>query len=153
MQPSEPLRQFLQAARSAGMRVSAAEGIDAARAVQVVGYADRTTLKDTLSFVLAKTLDEKNLFDECFDLYFRRDSLSQDDDDAATDPRNPTIQGGFGGEGSGGGGGSALTRLLLADDRADTDSSVERVMGTKAETRFAFIQERAEFAGEELLDV
>ena len=34
---SEPLRQFLQAARSAGMRVSAAEGIDAARAVQVVG--------------------------------------------------------------------------------------------------------------------
>ena len=45
---TEPLRQFLQAARSAGMRVSAAEGIDAARAVQVVGYADRTVLKDTL---------------------------------------------------------------------------------------------------------
>ena len=31
--------------------------------------------------------------------------------------------------------------------------SVERLMGTKAEVRFAFIQERAEFAGEELLDV
>jgi hypothetical protein len=31
---SEPLRQLLQAARSAGIRVSAAEGIDAARAVQ-----------------------------------------------------------------------------------------------------------------------
>jgi len=26
-------------------------------------------------------------------------------------------------------------------------------MGTKAETRFAFIQEKAEFASEELLDV
>ena len=39
--PSEPLRQFLQAARSAGIRVSAAEGIDAARAVQVVGFSDR----------------------------------------------------------------------------------------------------------------
>jgi hypothetical protein len=36
---------------------------------------------------------------------------------------------------------------------ADSDSSVERLTGTKAETRFAFIQEKAEFAGEELLDV
>ena len=88
---SEPLRQFLQAARSAGMRVSAAEGIDAARAVQVVGYSDRTVLKDTLSLVLAKTPDEKNLFDECFDLYFRRDSLAPDDDDA-TDLQTPTMQ-------------------------------------------------------------
>ena len=32
-------------------------------------------------------------------------------------------------------------------------SSVERLMGTKAEARFAFIQEKAEFASEELLDV
>jgi topoisomerase-4 subunit B len=46
-----------------------------------------------------------------------------------------------------------LKVMLLTDDRADTDSSVERLMGTKAETRFAFIQERAEFAGEEMLDV
>ena len=46
-----------------------------------------------------------------------------------------------------------LKVMLVTDDRADTDSSVERLMGTKAETRFAFIQERAEFAGEELLDV
>ncbi|MGB9367515.1 MAG: DNA topoisomerase IV subunit B [Xanthobacteraceae bacterium] len=46
-----------------------------------------------------------------------------------------------------------LKVMLLTDDRADTESSVERLMGTKAETRFAFIQERAEFAGEELLDV
>jgi topoisomerase-4 subunit B len=46
-----------------------------------------------------------------------------------------------------------LKVMLMTDDRADTDSSVERLMGTKAETRFAFIQERAEFASEELLDV
>jgi topoisomerase-4 subunit B len=46
-----------------------------------------------------------------------------------------------------------LKVMLLTDDRADTESSVERLMGAKAETRFAFIQERAEFAGEELLDV
>ncbi len=46
-----------------------------------------------------------------------------------------------------------LRVVLLTEDREDTADSVERLMGTKAEARFAFIQERAEFAGEELLDV
>jgi topoisomerase-4 subunit B len=46
-----------------------------------------------------------------------------------------------------------LRVVLLAEDRDDTADSVERLMGTKAESRFAFIQEKAEFAREELLDV
>ena len=46
-----------------------------------------------------------------------------------------------------------LRVVLLTEDREDTADSVERLMGTKADARFAFIQERAEFAGEELLDV
>jgi len=46
-----------------------------------------------------------------------------------------------------------LRVVLLTDDREDTADSVERLMGTKAEARFAFIQEHAEFAEEELLDV
>jgi topoisomerase-4 subunit B len=46
-----------------------------------------------------------------------------------------------------------LRVVLAADDRGDTAKSVERLMGTKAEARFDFIQERAEFASEELLDV
>ncbi len=51
---TEPLRRFLQVARGAGLRVSAAEGIDAARAVDLVGFSDRTMLKDTLGLILAK---------------------------------------------------------------------------------------------------
>jgi topoisomerase-4 subunit B len=48
----------------------------------------------------------------------------------------------------------ALLRVVVMDDeRKQTDSSVERLMGNKPEGRFAFIQERAEFAGEEMLDV
>jgi uncharacterized protein with von Willebrand factor type A (vWA) domain len=122
---SEPLRQFLQAARSVGIRVSAAEGIDAARAVQVVGYADRTLLKDTLALVLAKTPDEKHLFEECFDLYFRRDQLAQDEE-PATNPQSPVITpGGFGGEGTGGGGGRSLSQMLLDDDRAALAAAME----------------------------
>ena len=42
---------------------------------------------------------------------------------------------------------------FIADDREGTASSVERLMGTKAEARFAFITEKAEFAGDEMLDV
>jgi len=47
-----------------------------------------------------------------------------------------------------------LLRVVVVDDeRKKTDSSVERLMGNKPEARFEFIQERAEFADEELLDV
>ncbi len=46
-----------------------------------------------------------------------------------------------------------LRVVLLADDREGTADSVERLMGTKAEARFAFISDKAEFASEELLDV
>ena len=46
-----------------------------------------------------------------------------------------------------------LKVMLVANDRADTDSSVERLMGTKAEARFAFISQKAPYASEELLDV
>ncbi len=46
-----------------------------------------------------------------------------------------------------------LRVTLIADDRKDTEKSVERLMGTKPELRFAFIQERAEFADESALDV
>jgi topoisomerase IV subunit B len=48
---------------------------------------------------------------------------------------------------------SLLRVVLVTEDREDTANSIERLMGTKAEARFLFIQERAEFAREELLDV
>ena len=47
-----------------------------------------------------------------------------------------------------------LLRVTVVEgDRKATDKSVERLMGAKAEARFEFIQERAEFADEEMLDV
>src|ERR1700712_2852518 len=86
--PREPLRRFFQVARGAGLRVSAAEGIDAARAVDLVGFEDRTVLKDTLALILAKTPEEKDLYEEAFELYFKRDAFSGGgaDDDEAADP-------------------------------------------------------------------
>jgi topoisomerase-4 subunit B len=44
--------------------------------------------------------------------------------------------------------------VVLADkEMKPTARSVERLMGTKAEARFEFIQEKAEFASADLLDV
>ena len=41
-----------------------------------------------------------------------------------------------------------LRVTVLAEDDAGTRDAVERLMGNKPEARFAFIQERAAFAGE-----
>jgi uncharacterized protein with von Willebrand factor type A (vWA) domain len=129
---TEPLRRFLQVARGAGLRVSAAEGIDAARAVDLVGFADRTVLKDTLGLILAKTPDEKTLYNEAFDLYFKRDEFadkggSADPPDAGPDA---SPEGGFGdgpgGEGMGGSGGQSLGALLADDDRAALATAMEQ---------------------------
>ena len=46
-----------------------------------------------------------------------------------------------------------LRVMLAADEHKATEKSVERLMGTKPEARFEFIQERAEFADEAALDV
>ena len=47
-----------------------------------------------------------------------------------------------------------LLRVVLVDkERKPTQKSVERLMGSKAEARFEFIQENAEFAADALLDV
>ena len=47
-----------------------------------------------------------------------------------------------------------LLRVMVVEaDKKATEKSVERLMGNKAEARFEFIQERAEFASDEMLDV
>jgi topoisomerase-4 subunit B len=47
-----------------------------------------------------------------------------------------------------------LKVVVLAEDKEETSSSVERLMGNKPEARFTFIQERAAFAAEqELVDI
>ena len=132
---SEPLRRFLQVARGAGLRVSASEGIDAARALDVIGYGDRTALKDTLGLVLAKTPDEKALYNEAFDLYFKHEALdgrnnAEDTDDAENGESDAQGQGtpggGEGGEGIGPGSSSALSELLTEDDRAGLATAMEK---------------------------
>ena len=125
---SEPLRRFLQVARGAGLRVSAAEGIDAARALQMIGYSDREILKDSLGLILAKTPEEKALYEEAFELYFKRDEFAgkEDGEEDSERPRVNPASLAQGGEGMGGSGGQSLGQLLEQDDRASLATAMEQ---------------------------
>jgi uncharacterized protein len=119
-----PLLDFVRAARSAGVRVSPAETIDAARAVEAVGLADRERLRDTLSLVLAKTADEKARLEDCFDRFFSRQDFGAATPslpDAPASGEAPPPEGGFG-EGGGGGG---LAAMLRDGDRAGLAAAME----------------------------
>jgi uncharacterized protein with von Willebrand factor type A (vWA) domain len=84
-----PIGGFLEAARTAGIRISTAESIDAFRALETIGYADRAAVKDALAVILAKSREEKQLFDACFELYFARDRFTAA---AITDTADTTDQ-------------------------------------------------------------
>src|SRR6201985_55241 len=94
------LHRFFRAARGAGVHVSPAESIDAMRAVEKVGFAERTILRDTLLLTLAKSEDEKKALGACFDLFFSQPASSQggdagdDDGRAANANQAPQRQGG-----------------------------------------------------------
>ena len=79
------LTDFIRALRSADVRVSTSETIDATKAVAVIGYDNRNRLADTLRCVLAKTVEEKITFDRLFDLYFRRNLEENNSDDSKGD--------------------------------------------------------------------
>ncbi|HEY1090803.1 MAG TPA: hypothetical protein VGE47_06920, partial [Burkholderiaceae bacterium] len=64
------LTGFVRALRAAGAEASTAETIDAARAVALMGYAQRDNLKAALGLALAKSEEEKQIHDQVFDLYF-----------------------------------------------------------------------------------
>ncbi|HVY18410.1 MAG TPA: VWA domain-containing protein [Rhodopila sp.] len=147
---SEPLRRFLQVARGAGLRVSAAEGIDAANAVDLVGYGNRQVLKDTLALLLAKTPEEKDLYDEAFELYFKRDEFAGSSEGAAPsdDATLPAASPGEGqgGEGSGGQGGQSLAQLLMRDDRAALATAMEQAARDAGIENIRFFTQRNLYA-------
>jgi len=71
----KPFVEFIHALRGADVRVSTAEALDAVKALQLVGYQDRSTLKLALGQTLAKSEDEKQAFNQCFDAYFHFSSM------------------------------------------------------------------------------
>lgn len=101
---TEVLGDFIRALRSADVRVSTSESIDAGRVVGLVGLDDRKTLRDALAQVLAKSEDEKAAFEETFDAFFAFDQFKSRppaaNDDRADAADNAEAEGGEGEDGS-----------------------------------------------------
>ncbi|MDY7031629.1 MAG: VWA domain-containing protein [Thermodesulfobacteriota bacterium] len=77
------LSDFILALRSSGIRISIPESIDAMDTVKLTGYYDREVLKDSLAAVLAKSLFEKEIFEECFENFFSFDAFSEEGEDSS----------------------------------------------------------------------
>jgi len=91
----QTLENFLRALRAMDVRVSPAEAIDAHCTVDSVGYSNRTLLKDSLCIALAKSEDEVERFDECFDIFFDRDEFrdreTDNDGESLTDAESEML--------------------------------------------------------------
>ncbi len=111
------LEDFLRALRAIEVRVSPAESIDAHKAVAKVGYGDRVLLKDALCITLAKTAEDVDRFDACFDTFFSRDAFgvratAPGDNAGASNQSQPWLAG-----------------MLMADDAAGLASAMEAAAG------------------------
>ncbi|MET7886890.1 VWA domain-containing protein [Streptomyces avermitilis] len=68
----ERLTGLVQALRSHGIRIGTGETVDAARALEALGLADREYLREGLAAALLHGTGQRAVFDPVFDLYFPR---------------------------------------------------------------------------------
>ena len=130
------LTNFIAALRNAEVRVSPAETLDALNAVELVGYRDRLLLKNALSLMLPKTIDEKDTFDDTFDRFFAFEDVAgenleidlegEDGEDADSGEGEGDGQGGGNAQGErrgagGGKGKSKKNRFLALEEEEEED--------------------------------
>jgi len=108
------LEDFLGALRASDVRVSPAEAIDAFRAVFEVGYGDRELFRDALCVTLAKSAEEIDRFEVCFDIFFARDEFTRRGAEPALPPGSPTPDGS-----------ATLAEMLSAGDSAGLAQAME----------------------------
>ncbi|MFO1014640.1 MAG: VWA domain-containing protein [Caulobacteraceae bacterium] len=116
------LEDFLRALRAADIKVSPAEAIDAHQAVDVVGYASRELFKDALCATLAKTADEVDRFDVCFETFFQREMPSNEQLSDQGDPQQNALANEALDENEAG---AELAQMLLNGDAAGIAQALE----------------------------
>ncbi|MBB4265493.1 VWA domain-containing protein [Roseospira visakhapatnamensis] len=72
---ADNVMQFARALRAAGMRVGPGDTLDALRAVEAVGVANRADLRAALSAVLLRRHQDLALFDEAFHIFWKDPDL------------------------------------------------------------------------------
>ncbi len=127
--------------------MSTAETIDAANAVALVDYEKRQLLHDSLAIVLAKTEEDKQRFNECFERFFSFDHFGASDygDILANDSVNslldqseqfPVAYGdgsGDDGEGQGDGEGEPALESLSGDLSPSENGRAPEVVATESD--------------------
>ncbi len=132
----EVLEEFVLALRRSGVRISVAECIDAMRAVELVGYADRQLLREALSGVLAKSSDEKEVFTITFERFFSSESFPDPHQDIEEDTfMRVDLRASD----------STLTRLLVSGTPADLVMSVREAARAVDVTGIRFFYQRGPY--------
>jgi uncharacterized protein with von Willebrand factor type A (vWA) domain len=141
------LHRFFRAARGAGVHVSPAESIDAMRAVEKVGFAERAILRDTLLLTLAKSEDEKKALGACFDLFFSQPEPQQEANDNDADAETPASQSasaaGSGAESQSLG---PLAQMLLSQDRNAVAAAIASASAAASLSDIRFFTQRGIFS-------
>ncbi len=75
----QSLERFIKALRGMDVPVSVAESLDAHRAAALVGWGDRTLLRDALAVAVAKSEEEKARYFECFDGFFAAGDVREEE--------------------------------------------------------------------------
>jgi hypothetical protein len=136
--PSAPVQatveEFIKALRASEVRVSPAEAIDAHRALMEVGYQDRALVRDALCITLAKTPEEVDRFDECFDAFFTRDAFQGE----AARPQPSQGQAGEGGDLAD----LPLAQMLLDNDAVSLNQAMEAAARRARATDVRLITQR-----------
>ncbi len=154
------LVDFVKVLRTAEIKVSPAETLDAMECMNIVGYEDRTFLKNSLAVVLAKNPEEKDAFYDCFDRFFAPEEFSRsedsddsentdhndfDDNDGDFNPNEGNNQqsGKGGGQGGGqGGGGEQEEEELNEETTLQPTSELGKLLmtGSKTEQTIAMME-------------
>ena len=118
------LEDLILSLRRSGVRVSPSESMDAARAVELVGYGDREALKGALSAALAKSRPEREIFDGCFERFFTLEPpvLSRISSEDARGSDGPDEESSLAGMLLSGDGAGVALAIQMAADAVDVSS-------------------------------
>lgn len=132
----QTLTNFLRALRAMEIPVSPLETIDAHRTVDAVGFADRSLLRDSLCVTLAKSQEEVEKFDECFDMFFTREEFrdrgeSHTDSATGASETDPALIAD-----------SPLAQLLLEGSESDLAQAMERAAAASGVANIRYATQR-----------
>ena len=137
------MENFLRALRAADVRISPVEAIDAHLPEDAVGYADRQLLKDALCVAVAKSEEAVSRFEDCFEMFFRREEFRDPAEDVTGDGTGAPDDADLDEERLGE---QPLAQMLLSGDGEAMAREMESAANDSGATNIRFFTQRGIFA-------